>query len=70
MEVKHGYVLTQGSGQSNSLVQISRAKGQTKVYAYSVKAELEAKLDLARKMGWARKNELAITMRHEQEQQQ
>lgn len=60
IEVRHGYLLAQGSGQDTALVQISRATEQTRVYAYSVEEKLEAQLELARKMSWTKMNELAI----------
>ncbi|MEM9093288.1 MAG: AAA family ATPase, partial [Cyanobacteria bacterium P01_F01_bin.53] len=69
VEVRHAYLLAEGSGRDSALLQVSRAKTQTKVYAYSVESELEAQLELAQKMSWSKQNELSVMMRHEWEQE-
>lgn len=63
LEVRHAYILTQGSGKETALVQISRAKAETKVYAYSLEKETEAELKLARQLSWKKRRELAVTLK-------
>lgn len=63
LEVRHAYILTQGSGKETALVQISRAKAETKVYAYSLEKETEAELKLARQLSWKKQRELAVTLK-------
>lgn len=62
LEVRHSYVLTQGSGRDAALVQVSRAKAETRVFAYAVDKDVEATLKLARQMSWSKESELAITV--------
>ena len=62
-EVRHAYVLTRGMGRDAALVQMSRAKSQTRVFAYELDKEEEAELKLARQMSWEKSNDLAIVLR-------
>lgn len=62
MEVRHSYILTQGKGRDTALVQVSRAKSETRVFTYALDKEVEASLKLARQMSWEKANELAIML--------
>jgi conjugative relaxase-like TrwC/TraI family protein len=62
-EVARAYVLTRGTGRDAALVQVSRAKSETRVFAYEMDKEVEAELKLARQMAWEKSSDLAIVLR-------
>ncbi|MBE9117265.1 AAA family ATPase [Lusitaniella coriacea LEGE 07157] len=70
VEVRHSYVLTQGTGRDAALVQVSRAKVETKVFAYVVDKDVEATLKLARQMSWSKESELGIMVEQRRVQEQ
>jgi hypothetical protein len=70
MEVRHSYILTQGKGRDTTLVQVSRAKSETRVFTYALDKEVEASLKLARQMSWEKANELAIMLEEQRLEQE
>jgi conjugative relaxase-like TrwC/TraI family protein len=62
LEVNHAYVMMQGKGQDQALVQISRAKVSTRVYSDALQSTVNARYELANRMRGVKENQLAVTI--------
>ena len=68
LEVRHGFVLTQGKGQDIALMQVSRGKMSTTIYSYASKHEQEhtnIQGKIGRQMVYRKDVDLAVVVERE-----